>query len=144
MSLFKPVVIGGVEFHIHRSQPFKFVFFLPDRKFESNFKTSYWILHSFPLCSFFSHSFVSGIPCSSCFIPPLFGGCFLHQLLSVVPHNRACVQLICYLFSYPFLFLSCLLLYPAHAFGHNSCMLGPPSRPAAAVFVTRTLFSMLV
>lgn len=27
MSLFKPVVIGGVEFHIHRSKPFKFVFF---------------------------------------------------------------------------------------------------------------------
>lgn len=106
MSLFKPVVIGGVEFHIHRSKPFKFVFFLPDRNFESNFKTSYWILHSFPLCSFSPHSFVSGIPCSSCFIPPLFGGCFLHQLLSVVPHNRACVQLICYLFSYPFPLMS--------------------------------------
>lgn len=142
MSLFKPVVIGGVEFHIHRSKPFKFVFFSLTVSLSLILRHRIGFYTPF-LCALSLHTLlfqgspaalvlsllyleaVSYISCSQLFpiIEPVFNS------------FATCS---------PTLFLLCLLLYPAHTFGHNSCMLGPPSRPAAAVFVTCTFFSRLV
>lgn len=140
---FKLVGTQSIEYK-YRYKPFIVYFSFPDSKFESLILRYHRILGLMPafLCAVSSHPFVSGISCSSHLTPPHFGGCCLCQLLWVVPHNRASVQLIFYLLRHPLSIphSSPLLNDPTPAFLFTSCMHNPSSRSPATVIATHTVF----